>query len=412
MRTLSLHAVRLVGVVGAALLSMGTARTASAQTVPDCSTLNNVVYVAGSSAVKPFLGAVASNLVQLADPINVVYISLGSCAGVAPFTGATTTAVNGTPSTWLAAGTEQSGSCTLPIGGAVPDIGVSDVFASSCGSTLPSSAKDFFGPIQAMAFVTPKKSLQTSISAEAAYLTLGFGAAGETAWNDPNQVFIRTATSGTQQMIGTAIKVPAAKWKSGMTGTTSNALGSSGAVRDALNNVQATGTQTVADLSIGILASDVADTARATLKVLPYQHFDQTCGYLPDSTATARDKQNVRDGHYMIWGPLHMVTRVTNAGVPVNADAKKVIDILSGAEPADFLLPVMAKTGVVPDCAMRVTRDDEVGPLSSYMPPESCECAFVAEATGATPDGCKPCTSDTQCPSDKPACNYNFCEVR
>ena len=409
MRVKSLRCWKLASAI-AGVLPLAVPSVAAAQAVPDCSTLTNPVYVTGSSAVKPFLGAVATVLVSLtgADKISVVYISKGSCDGVTALATAGTL-VTGTASVWGADGKEVAGGCNLPTVGVAADIGVSDVFAASCGvNTLPAGVKDFLGPVQSMTFAVPKKSTQTAISAEAAYLTFGLGADGETPWSDPTKYFVRTASSGTQQMLSAAIQVPAAKWAA----PTANQLSGSGAVRDAINMVQSTGAQADADLTIGILATDVVDKNRATLRALPYQHFGQTCGFLPDSTSESFDKQNTRDGHYMVWGPLHLITR-TSAGVPTNANARKVIEILSGAVVPSFdLIALEATTGVVPDCAMRVARDSEVGPLSSYMPPHSCECKFVAAATSKTPDGCTPCSAPSECPSSRPACNYGFCEVR
>ncbi len=40
------------------------------------------------------------------------------------------------------------------------------------------------------------------------------------------------------------------------------------------------------------------------MRLLPCQDAGQSCGYYPDSSATSLDKQNVRDGHCAIWGPL------------------------------------------------------------------------------------------------------------
>jgi hypothetical protein len=59
---------------------------------------------------------------------------------------------------------------------------------------------------------------------------------------------------------------------------------------------------------------------------------------------------------------------------------------------------------------MRVTRDEEMGPLKAYDPPVSCACFFEKEATGVTK--CQPCPNGQQdCPSDRPACNYGYCEA-
>jgi ABC-type phosphate transport system substrate-binding protein len=389
----------------------------------ECTTLPQPVFVAGSSAVKPFLAGVAAELSALASPVTVVYINgKGSCDGVNFMVPATTSLATGTVSTWTknTDGTPKevapADACTLPLAGITVDIGVSDVFATTCPNVtgLPATVKDFLGPVQTMTFSVPKKSTQPAISAEAAYLTFGLGAAGETPWSDLTKMYIRPNSSGTIQMLATAINVPAAKWQGNRFKTDGTTSAGSGDVLAYLQALQATGSQGDANLGIGILATDLVDKNRATIRALPYQHYGQTCGYLPDSTDTVADKQNTRDGHYMVWGPLHMITPVNASKVPSNAGAKIVIDYLTGAvEPAFDLIDAEAKLGVVPDCAMRVSRDSEVGPLSSYMPPKSCECKFVASATGvAVPDGCMACAKSADCTAAAPACNYGYCEVR
>jgi hypothetical protein len=407
--------MRLLGGL-AALLPVLAAATAEAA---DCTTLPKPVFVAGSSAVKPFLAGIAAELRALADPVTVVYINgKGSCDGVNYMIPATTTLATGTASIWSGTGAapvEASGGCDLPTAGIAVDIGVSDVFAGTCPNVtgLPASVKDFLGPIQTMTFVVPKKSTQPAISAEAAYLTFGLGANGATPWADPTKYYIRPTSSGTLQMLATAINVPAAKWQGVNKKADGVTAAGSGDVVNYINALQSTGTQGDADLGIGILATDLVDKNRGTLRALPYQHYGQTCGFLPDSTDASTDKMNVRDGHYMVWGPLHMIAAVT-AGQPSKAAAKTVIDILSGAvEPEFDLIDTEARLGVVPDCAMRVSRTTEVGPLASYAPVKSCDCKFTSSATGvAVPDGCTACANAGDCSSSAPACNYGFCEVR
>jgi ABC-type phosphate transport system substrate-binding protein len=394
-----------VGAVSVALLGaavvLGAANEAQAAA---CSSLPNPVYVAGSSAVKPFLSKVAAELASLSTPITVVYQGQGSCVGVQALTGTVPGTITGTGMVWDTDGAEVSGGCTLSLTGNTVDIGVSDVFAESCSQVIPSDVVDFHGPIQGMTFVVPSSSSQSAISAEAAYLVVGLGADGEVSpWTDETQVQIRSNTSGTQQMISAAIGVPATRWLG-----TSNA--GSG---DVIANLAAAATAGDEESAIGILATDVADKNRASVKILAYQHYGQTCGYWPDSAANSFDKQNIRDGHYMIWGPLHMFARVSDGAVE-NEDAKVIIDYLSGAvEPKGFdLIELEAKSGVVPECAMRVTRAEEVGELTSYMPEKSCECRFVEAATGTAPETCQSCEDDSDCDLATPACNYGFCEVK
>ena len=103
-----------------------------------------------------------------------------------------------------------------------------------------------------------------------------------------------------------------------------------------------------------------------------------------------------------------MLTPVGTDGKSPKAEIQTIIDTLSGV-PTAALLAVETTKGVVPDCAMRVSRTSEVGPMASYMPPKSCECAFLATATGTAPASCKKCDAAGV---DCPACNLGYCEVR
>jgi hypothetical protein len=69
----------------------------------------------------------------------------------------------------------------------------------------------------------------------------------------------------------------------------------------------------------------------------------------------------------------------------------------------------VAKVGNVPQCAMKVKRDDDGGLLQPYTPAAACGCYFEAVATGVpAPAGCTTCADDTTCGGKK--CNYGFCE--
>jgi hypothetical protein len=240
------------------------------------------------------------------------------------------------------------------------------------------------------------------ISKAAGYFVYGFGMdSGVDPWTDPTAIFTRDANSGTQQMISVAIGVPPDKFQG--TATTSSA-----------DMVTQLTTAANAEGAIGIATGEVAAANSASLNVLAYQDSDQTCGFWPDSTATATDKKNVRDGHYALWGPLHLLTTVTSQGYPTNANAKDVIAYLTGTEdpPNGFdLITLLWKAGIVPECAMAVTRDSELGPLASFQPARSCGCYFDSLANN-TSDKCTACTADAECPSATPRCNYGFCEAQ
>jgi ABC-type phosphate transport system substrate-binding protein len=370
----------------------------------DCAALPLPVYVAGSTAAKPLLAAVGKLLAGGAPSVTVVYAGQGSCVGVdgilkgTPLKGTGATAL----AYWDATGAEQK--CDLGGEGAIPDVAISDVFASTCApmpNGLPSNLADFLGPVQTMTFVVPVGSPEQSISAEAAYYVYGFGAgSGVEPWTSEAAMFRRDEGSGTQRMIAAAIGVGAGRWK-GTAATSSDDL------RQKLTAAAEPAR------AIGILSADVAQENRNTVRILAYQHLGQKCGFLPDAADASNEKRNVRDGHYAIWGPLHLLTRVGNGGLPVKPSANEVVSYLAGTKSTGDgldLIAVEAQRHVVPQCAMRVKRTSELGPLASFAPTGSCGCYYEKVANGAT--NCTVCTTARECPASAPVCSYGYCETQ
>jgi ABC-type phosphate transport system substrate-binding protein len=399
----------LVFGASAVVFSSGVARAANppcnAIPLPDGGT-TPTVYVGGSTAAQPFVQAIAQALLLASNPVTIVYKGVGSCAGVDGLLTGTTRM--GTPTSTTATYWDATGAltCDLPVDGSsnypLVDVGVSDVFASTCyplPNGLPTNLVDFAGPVQTMTFVVPAASKQTSISARGAYFVFGFGdASGVAPWTDSTLMFRRNPTSGTQSMTAAAIGVPVAKWK----GVDAKSAGG------VLTGVGASSTNP--EGTIGILALTDIPTDNTTIKVLAYQHYDQTCGYYPDSSPGARDKQNVRDGHYAIWGPLHFIVDTTRANF---TDSKRVVNYLIGATapPGGIdLIGLEAKKNVIPSCAMHVKRDSEVGALQSFAPTNSCSCYFDS-VVGKTPS-CKVCQGPQDCPSSAPNCSFGYCETQ
>jgi len=370
----------------------------------------NVVYVDGSSAVRSFLGAVAGLLAADMPAYTIVYQSQGSCTGVESVFSEDPAkrvirdipAANGKPANYAVFfntdGTSEE--CFLDPNGNTVDVGVSDVYASTCGATSPNGVTigDYQGPIQPMAFVVPALSMQRSISAEAAYMIFGTGGNKGAAapWTDPLYYFNRNASSGTQQMLSRAINVPATKWW----GTD---RGSSNAVNDGLAILL---DPTLAEKAIGILSTDIADSKRDELRILAFQAYGQTCGYLPDSTPFLFDKQNVRDGHYPIWGPVHFYSRTTNGSPSPGAAA--LVKRFAAPKLDPKLIETIATKHLVPKCAMRVDRSEEMGPLKPYQIESRCSCLYDQLTNGKTT--CKTCTTSSECPAETPACSYGYCE--
>jgi hypothetical protein len=364
---------------------------------PACSSLPNPVYMMGSNALLPIvqqLGTWAN-----AAGITLVYTQLSSCKGVSAVVQNVDAIKSGaTISNYWDTGSNTQ-TCAIDDASKYADVGLSSVFMQTCiaSTTGFSGVEDFQGPIVTAVWFVPHASSQTSISAEAAYLAYS-GAGQVTPWNDPSYVFLRGATGGTQVMMGVAIGVPAAQWVGTTTG--SSDLERSDVIASTMpENTLGLGEIDYAEDSIGVV----------NLNELAYRHYGQSCAYYPNSTATSHDKRNVRDGHYVGWGPVHLIARVSAQGVPVNANAGTIIDYFIGNTPVpghDFLSLVISDH-LVPQCAMNVQRTQEVGPPLPYAPSPSCSCFFDSTVGTTT---CQTCTTNAQCPASAPVCNLGYCE--
>lgn len=379
-----------------------------------------IVYVTGSSAAQPFLQQIARQLAPL--NIFIVYESSGSCIGVdaivngtAMTTGPTAPALS---ATYWDSLTSTGTACDLPSEGVSADIGASDVFAQTCPGFESANldarqVRDAHGPIQTMTFAVPATSIYNEISAEAAYFVYGFGAdggvqdaGGSPIWNNEDYVFKRSASSGTQAMLAAAIGVPAGSWK----GKSHKSSG------DVAGDLQLAGQkQDTSNLAIGIIASDYIESnaLQGSVKVLAFQDTGQACAVYPSSTSGARDKQNVRDGHYPVWSPLHLLVRVDTLGNPINpSNRQAVTDILgylSGTKALPSGTPLIgfyAASGLVPECAMHVTRTKDGGNILPYKPANPCSCLFDSLVSTTN---CGHCTVQGNCKSGE-TCSQGFCE--
>jgi hypothetical protein len=453
------------GLASVAVLAIaGRAEAQADGGTPACDSFTNPVYISGSSASQPVLQALADTL---GTSVAIIYQNPDSCLGVNDFlmTPPQASTESGVATNYLNPTTQKATTCTINPTTDTVDIAVSDVFAATCtqyNSSIPaltSSQVEIEGPIQAMTIVVPAASQgSSSISAEAANVVFGADAQGAIVpqWNQPTAIFTRANTSGTLNMIGTAIGLVPSMWANAAAATPApaNQKSSTGnmftAIAAATTNVNQT---------IGILSDEAvvqkntqalalgADggTAGPTVRPLFYQHTGQTCGYLPDSSATTFDKVNVREGRYAIWGPLHFITSVGTNGQPNGVHASAVATVLNyflatGPNPSAALYTAgpdagtidVAKQalitaeampnvgGVVPWCAMHVMRTSEIGPEASFQPPEPCGCYFES-VTGSTLESyCKPCNLanlNADCnpeggTSAYPVCRYGYCEVQ
>lgn len=388
-----------------------TSSTSDAAPPPYCSGISPyVVYVAGANALLPFLSVVATLAPTGANYYTLVYANSGSCGGVA-------SQLDADPARHVAKGAavyfDNSGvshPCLLDAAGDAVDVGLSDVYASTCGEPNPTaggSVAEYLGPIQPMAMVVPQSSSQASITAAQAHVIFGTGGAGVAApdastfpWTDPSLYFVRNATSGVQLLLAASINVPATQWWGVDRGSSSN-------VKTQLEAVD----PSKADQAIGILSTDDAEAERGKLKYLAFQAVGQDCAYYPDSSFTSKDKENVRNGHYPVWGPIHLFA--TTTGSEPSLAAQSIVTRFSLTKLDQSVLNATIDTGLIPQCAMTVTRSSELGPVTTQAPDYQCACYMDSRIVGAAAPGCVTCDSGDDCTgvAGKPSCNYGYCEA-
>ncbi|HLK90824.1 MAG TPA: hypothetical protein VKZ18_13080 [Polyangia bacterium] len=404
-------------VTAGGLLAAGAARAQDAGTTPTCASLPNPVYLDGSSAFEPTVAQFAVKLNNSSTPMTVVYLKPGSCAGVNAI--ASNADITGTATYYTLTGTTLNKlSCTLPASGRKADIGVSDVFYGSCGAaapaTQPTTLKDFPGPVQAMEFVVAKANTATQyLTAAEAQDVYGCGSvAGVATFTQANGIFCRDQNSGTQIIISDNIglqpSIPAAPICVSESGSGPLATAVSG--------------YTTPSAAIGFLGADVYDSNRSTLNALAFASAGQTKAFYADSTSSAVDRQNVRDGHYAMWGYEHMFTYVDGTGAPTSANAARLINLILGTatDPAvgDYVA-IEGKAGTIPVCAMSVQKlNDSPGYLSATAAAPTCDCAYVKAASGTAPASCVACGGGSDGGADAAAggctggktCQHGYCE--
>jgi hypothetical protein len=389
------------------LLPIGlvAATAAGAQAAP-CDQLPNPIYIQAGDTQTNLLKNLGRALRDnTARPITLVFLSSGSCTNIdaiykrVPITATMSyiPSIAENP-TWKAS--DPPLTCTPPTGGVVPDVANSALFNSACTSdTAPATVHLQQGPVQAYVMAVPEASSQTSITFEEAYFVFGFGSKGMVSpWDDESQMFIRTITKSTLLAWAANISVAGDKWK-GIKLDKST---------DVVNGLL---TSPTPEKAIGILGAEVYDGLRDKLNVLAYRAKNQYAAYYPDSTSTSRDKKNLRDGHYTVWSPTIWMDTTDGGGVPVKADTRYVLDLISGKAvtpvPNFDMFKIITDVGLVPDCAMGVNRTFEGGPLQIYKPTQSCVCKYeslVDTTACAACDGSTPCASGT--------CRNGYCEVR
>lgn len=342
-----------------------------------------LIYGSGGSAVTPVLRAVAVGLAALPpeERITILYADEGAaCGGYSWWRTPAETDVNF--KFWDEDNVQticQAPQTVLQFAhmGNTPALCPGDV-------PIPDDAAKFVATVQTVNFITDIDSLEESISAEAAYHIYGFGPGAHDIdpWNEPAALFGRQATAFVSQFVGNIINVPA-----------SNFVYQPGKVFNTNGEVvTAVATWPTPEEAIGFVSGSNAQAGEyadpPTIKTLAYQHYDQSCAYLPDSSRTSPDRANVRSGQYYIWTPGWFYSHVDNEGEPVDEAVGKLIHWIDGTLDAPEGIPVqeiVIGAGDVPLCAMQAIRPQgDVSAIQSYAPSNPCNGWYEFTATGST----------------------------
>jgi hypothetical protein len=380
-------------------------------TLPNCSDTTmfpNPIYLSGSSAFEPTAGwmAVALGALTGTDKVTLIYSATSSCDGPTHIRDGSK--IMGSADFWTANATAGmppvKASCALDANGIVPDVGVSDIFYENCpgnDATIPAGISDTQGPVQAMIFIVPEQNtMNTNLTAAEAQDIWGCGMAGgvQPFTNETADIQQRNAGSGTQGIVAKAINVPPGSFHGKMNSAGGDLVMSIGAAPDPIG-------------AIGFLAADSYDGKRSSLNALAFEAFGQTKAYYADSSVDTFDKRNVRDGHYVVWGPEHFFATTDAMGKINNTKAANFIGWVNGTvtTAAFNYLDIEATANVIPQCAMKVSRAQDGGFMKPYTPAKPCGCYWESKATKMTPADCMPCTMNSDCTGGK-TCSNNFCE--
>ena len=354
---------------------------------PDCASLpGTVVYLESGDTQENLLKVLGRQLRDSAN-ITLAFELTGSCGitsdmytGAQLISGATLDYIPSTAEdpTWDP--TQPESNCTVDPAGAPIDLGIAALFVESCGLGDPPAATSLAlvrGPVQAYTFVVPTASDEQAIWAEEAYYAFGFGNENRLApWNDQELMFIRPPSKSTLVATAANIVVPAEPLARGAGERVDRRRCGGGVVATARAHHRHPGRR-------GLRRGPRRGDQDARLPCLP-----AAARVLPGLDLDVLRQANVRDGHYTLWSPTVYITPVDASGTPVNSAVAYLEDLVLGDDTAtapeggmgiDGLADVV-QVGLVPDCAMRVTRTVDGGPLSLYSPSAPCSASSRARS--------------------------------
>jgi hypothetical protein len=422
---------------GASLATLLAHAGAARAEDPLCSSLGSaeapLVYGRGGSAGSVVIGRFAVAVRESSKPLTIVYRDDGACYAMSALKDGEKVTTDA--KYWVRdAVTNKVVAKTCKF---APDEGVTATWgsmaqlAATCPGVdaLPADISDTRGPNSGFSIIVPNASTQQVISSEALYYIYGLGVEDPqyqvAPWTVPGAIAARKTTSAAGLLLAKATGIPLSHplYMSGTANDPQNDVKNNQGAVDFITTKSAAARDNP-EAAIGFCSTETADANRDKVRTLAFQAAGQRYGYWPDSNATTSfDKINIREGRYWLWNPHHFFAKLDGpGGNVVDENTKNWIGYITGTIPlppvaaqAQDALDLWIEVGTIPECAMHVNRDEDVGPLYSYQPDEPCGCYFEFKATGVAPDSCVACTEENAkdvCPDTAPTCRHGFCEVK
>jgi hypothetical protein len=427
MKRAGIHAIAGLSVIGAIAVSGNDAFAQGG--VPQCADLPNPIFMEGTTAVVPVIRHLGAKLKKLGTPHTLLYYANEGCTGVGQLVRPAQNKVRTVFEYYDEVDpTSVNGKIIISTcnGGIdqVPDIAINDIYWASCPAaynqtalygTLPSGYQEFLGPVQGLVPIVASSYLYYNDIMSEELLDLymcGSNGSIMTFTNSSTIYDYNCQGSGMRELFARGLGLANATAFPGLVGLGCNSTITAESM--VTNYVAPT---TSPDTTIGYTSTEFYDAYRDLVRAMKVRGVGQQRAYLPDSSLTSADKINLREGRYTLQGALKLTAQVDASGTPVNAGAKKVIDWMQDNPITDsgLKLPVpinaiYALNGVVPQCAMRVTKDSDQLGFKRYKHPMPCHCSFEMLATGKTSiPGCVACTDSSTCGTGQ-VCSQGYCE--
>jgi hypothetical protein len=396
--------------------------------VSSCSQLQNPVYMAGTTAVLPVIRHFGAKLKQQVGITLLWNENSEGCSAENLMVNPASNGVRTVFSYYDEVDSTATNSKIIPTNcngllDQIPDLVINDTYWTSCvqsmkgisgGQPVPLSAdlKEFLGPVQGLVPIVAHSYLYYNdiMAEELQDMYICGGQADILTFTVSSTIYDYGCTnSGVRALFGRTLGLA-----SGL-GNTTLCNDSNGFTAESIVIGQVAPT-TTPDTTIGYTSTEFYDENRDRVRGLKVRGINQRLAYLPDTDLASTDKSNIREGRYTLQGSLKLVTKVDASRIPTNPLVKKIIDWMQDnplSDPA-LALPfdinqIYAQRGVVPQCAMRVTKESDQLGFKHYRHPKPCHCSFEMLATGKTSEVCTTCTDSSTCAAGQ-MCSHGYCE--